>query len=87
MTAPLTPAAAEVAEATDRAAVVAALVAESGAVTRAAKRLGCAPETLRKRILAYGLRAWLTATYPRSARQPARGQKKSDGTPLTVATR
>lgn len=77
MPAPLTPAAAEVAEATDRAAVVAALVAESGAVTRAAKRLGCAPETLRRRIIAYGLRTWLTDTYPRSARQPARGQKKA----------
>lgn len=55
------------------AALRAALVEASGAVTRAAAALGIPERTLRRRIGEAGLADWLRETYPRSARQPKRG--------------
>lgn len=69
---PLTPEAAQVQQAADTAALLAALHAASGNVTAAAKALGIARRTIDRRIDAFGLRAWLTAAYPRSKRQPKR---------------
>ena len=70
--APLTAAAAQQAAAVDTAAVLAALAATSGNVGAAAAALKIARRTLDRRINALGLRDWLSAAYPRSARQPRR---------------
>lgn len=54
------------------AAIREALDAAHGAVRTAAKALGVHPMTLHRKIDRLGLRAWLDATYPLSARQPKR---------------
>lgn len=66
---PLTPAAASAATAADVEQIVSALSAASGNVGAAAKALKVSRATLDRRITAYGLREWLTTTYPRSVRQ------------------
>jgi transcriptional regulator with PAS, ATPase and Fis domain len=73
MTRPLTADAIMQASAADAAAIREALAAASGNVERAAEALSVNRRTLDRRINALGLRAWLTETYPRSARQPRRG--------------
>ena len=63
---------AEAAEAAERAAIQAALRDAGGAVTRAAKALGCHPATLHRKIDRLGLREWLDGFAARADRQPAR---------------
>ncbi len=70
--APLTPEAAAKATAEDAKRIKAALKQTSGNVSRAADVLGVSVRNLHRRIVAYGLRTWLTNTYPRGARQPKR---------------
>lgn len=72
MAAPLTPEAASAAVAADMARIVAALSAASGNVGAAADALGINRRTLDRRINGYGLRDWLSDTYPWSVRQPKR---------------
>lgn len=67
---PLTPEAASAATAADIAKIVGALSAASGNVGAAARALQVSRATLDRRITAFGLREWLTDTYPRSVRQP-----------------
>jgi transcriptional regulator of acetoin/glycerol metabolism len=70
VTAPLTAAAAQQAAAADVAAVLAALRQTDGNVRAAAELLGIPRRTLDRRIVALGLREYVSAAYPRSARQP-----------------
>lgn len=69
---PLTAQATQQSADADAAAIREALAAASGNVERAAEALSVNRRTLDRRINALGLRAWLTETYPRSARQPRR---------------
>lgn len=69
---PLTPEAAAAQTAADITGILAALRASSGSVRGAARALSCDPATLQRRITALGLRAEVTAAYPRSKRQPRR---------------
>ena len=62
----------ERAEAAERKAVRAALVAAGGNMRRAAGALGCSYATIKRRIEAHGLAAWLRKAYPLSVRQPKR---------------
>lgn len=70
MKAPLTPEAAAAATSADMARIVAALSAARGNVRVAAVALGIQRRTLDRRIVSYGLREWLSDTYPWSDRQP-----------------
>lgn len=72
MSRPLTAEAARAADETDERLIRAALASASGNVGAAAIALRVPRRTLDKRIAALGLRAWLTATYPRADRQPKR---------------
>lgn len=73
---PLTPSAASAATAADIAGILAALRASSGSVRGAARALSCDPATLQRRITALGLRAEVTAAYPRSLRQPKKAPSR-----------
>lgn len=73
MPTPLTPEAAQRAAAADVAALLGALTRASGNVSAVAAELGIPRRTIDRRINDLGLREWLTATYPRSKRQPKRG--------------
>jgi hypothetical protein len=70
--APLTPDAAAKQTAADIRAIRRALRASHGSVRAAAVALGKSYSALQRRITALGLRAELTAAYPRSVRQPKR---------------
>ncbi len=69
---PATPEAAAKADAEDTRRIKAALRRARGSVRSAAAALAVPERTLHRRITALGLREWLTATYPRSVRQPKR---------------
>lgn len=71
---PITPGAAQASLASDTAALLAALSAASGNVTAAALALDVPRRTIDRKIDACGLRAWLTATYPCSKRQPRKAR-------------
>lgn len=53
------------------------LTETNGNVTAAAVTLGCGKTALHNRINALNLRAWLTLTYPRSARQPPKKNRRT----------
>jgi transcriptional regulator of acetoin/glycerol metabolism len=67
---PLTPNVAASSTQADTDELRAALAIASGNVALVARVMRVSRRTLDRRINAYGLRRWLTATYPLSVRQP-----------------
>lgn len=77
----LTPEAQAAADAADAKRIMRALKTSRGNVGAAAKALDVPRRTLDRRINALGLRDWLTAAFPRGARQSASPSPAAPTTP------